>query len=428
MNSCIVENSKLSGSIVVPSSKSQTLRAILFAAMAKGKSSIYQYLPSPDTEAMVQACAHFGAKLSMGTEKIDVEGINGKIGRLEDVIYAGNSGIVLRFCTALAAVGKYPCVVTGDYSIRHHRPMKALLEGLAQFGVRTESMRGDGYAPVIIQGPIQSGKIRLQGEDSQPVSALLIAAAFSEGPLEIEVHNPGERPWVFLTLDWFDRLGIVYEQTADFIFRLPGKSSYDGFTYRVPGDCSAAAFPIAAALITQSEITIHNIDMQDKQGDKRIVELFQEMGASIHIDLQKKSLKVKRGEQLRGISIDINDCIDAITILAVMGCFAKGKTHIRNGAIAKQKECNRIYCIAKELRKMGAIISETEDGLLIEESSLSGAKVHSHEDHRMAMSLIVAAMGAKGASEISSVNCMAKTFPSFMGEFIKLGAIIDYTQ
>jgi 3-phosphoshikimate 1-carboxyvinyltransferase len=373
---------------------------------------------------MVEACIHFGAKLYVDKEKIEIEGIHGKIEHLEDVIYAGNSGIVLRFCTALAAVGKYPCVITGDYSIRHQRPMKSLLDGLAQVGVRTTSMRGDDYAPVIVQGPIQPGKIRLRGEDSQPVSALLIAAAFAGGPFEIEVQNPGEKPWVFLTLDWFDRLGIKYKQTADFIFQVEGKSSYEGFSYEVPGDCSSAAFPIAAALITHSEITIHNIDMQDKQGDKRIIELFQEMGGVIHIDHQRKMIEIKRGERLKGIMVDINDCIDAITLFAVVGCFAEGKTHIRNGAIAKQKECNRIHCIAKELRKMGASIFETEDGLLIEESPLFGAKVYSHDDHRMAMSLIIAAMGANGRSEISSVNCIAKTFPSFATEFIKLGATI----
>jgi len=425
MNHYLVKRSVLKGEISIPASKSHTLRSILFASLAKGKSIIHGYLDSTDTQAMIEACRHFGAKLDVHPDRIEIEGLNGKIVHTEDVINAGNSGIVLRFCAAVGALAKNPIVITGDHSIRHQRPVKALLEGLSQLGVSTASMRGDGYAPIIIQGPLKSGKVLIDGQDSQPVSALLIAAAFAKGPIEINVKNPGEIPWISLTLDWFDRLGIPYENRDFKQYRLAGHCSYNGFEYRVPGDFSSAAFPIAAALVTQSEVTIKNIDMQDSQGDKELISVFQKMGANIEIDEKNKTLRVKKGKALKGVKVDINNFVDAITIMAVVACYAEGETHIHNAAIAKQKECDRISCIATELRKMGADISETDDGLRIKRSVLKGANVKSHNDHRMAMSLSVAAMGAEGNTKVSPVECVSKTFPTFLRDFIALGANIN---
>ena len=128
------------------------MRSILFGALGKGKTTIHQYLPSSDVEAMIHACRIFGSKIEVSPDKIEIQGLNGKLEHAQDVINAGNSGIVLRFCS-VGALTKHPVVITGDHSIRHQRPMKSLLHGLSQFGVSAASMRGDGYAPVIIQGP-----------------------------------------------------------------------------------------------------------------------------------------------------------------------------------------------------------------------------------------------------------------------------------
>ena len=389
------------------------------------KSVIQNYLPSTDTHAMIDACRLFGATLDVFPQRIEIQGVKGKIHSTEDVINAGNSGIVLRFCSAIGALANHPVVITGDFSIRHQRPMKPLLDGLSQLGVSALSMRGDHYAPVIINGPLQSGKATISGEDSQPVSALLIAAALAEGPFELNVRNPGEKPWIGLTLDWFDRLGILYENHGYERYVLSGNAKYNGFEYVVPGDFSSAAFPIAAALITQSELTLSNIDMHDSQGDKELIKVFQKMGGNIEIDESNKKIHVKKSSSLSGIKVDINNFIDAITILAVVACYAEGETYIYNASIAREKECNRINCIATELRKMGADITETEDGLRVRKSALKGAQVHSYHDHRMAMSLAVAAMGAQGETLVSPVECVSKTFPTFMRDFIALGAHME---
>lgn len=424
MSKYIVNKTSLRGEITIPSSKSHTLRAILFGALGKGKSLVEQYLPSNDTFAMIEACRLLGAKCIVEPKQIEINGNGGSINYAEDVINAGNSGIVLRFCSAIGALSKNPIVVTGDHSIRYQRPIKPLLEGLSQLGVSASSMRGDGYAPVIIQGPMKPGKAIIEGADSQPVSAMLIASAFARGQTEIHVRNPGEKPWIETTLDWFDRLGIRYHNNSFEHYKTDGSAEYDGFQYSVSGDLSSAAFPIAAALITHSELTLKNINMDDSQGDKELINVFQKMGAKLDIDQEKKILHVRKSPQLFGIKVDINNFIDSITILAVVACFAEGETHIKNAAIAKQKECNRIHCIATELRKMGADILELEDGLIIKNSKLKGISLNSHHDHRMAMSLAVAAMAAEGESCISDIECVGKTFPTFVRDFSALGANI----
>lgn len=426
MNHFIVNRSSLHGEIVIPPSKSHSLRAILFGSLGEGESIIENYLPSTDAQAMIKACELLGASLEISPTTIRIRGLGGKVNWAEDVIDAGNSGIVLRFCAAVGALASHPIVITGDYSIRHQRPMKTLLSGLQQLGVSAKSMRGDDYAPIIVQGPLLSGKATIEGSDSQPVSALLIAAAFADGPIEIEVSDPGEKPWIALTLDWLDRLGIPYQNDDFRRYRLEGGHRYKGFHYVVPGDLSSAAFPLAAAIVTGSELTLKNVDMSDCQGDKELITIFQKMGAYIEIDEQKKILRVKKGNNLSGVVVDINRFVDAITILAVVACFAEGETIITNGAVAKQKECNRIQSIATELRKMGADVEETEDGLRIRGKKLHGSKeLFSHHDHRMAMSLAVAALGCSEESKIADTDCVAKTFPTFLKEFQRLGAKIE---
>lgn len=420
-----IKKSSIQGEIHVPPSKSHTLRSILFGALGSGKSVIHNYLNSSDTQSMIEACRLLGASIQTTPTTLEIEGTGGKIHYAENVINAGNSGIVLRFCSAIGALSSHPIVITGDESIRHQRPMKPLLDGLRHLGVSVKSMRGDDYAPIILQGPMRSGKTQMEGIDSQPVSALLIAAAFAEGPIEIDVKNAGEKPWVALTLQWFDLLGIAYKQEDFEKYHLSGNSRYEGFNYTVPGDFSSAAFPIAAALITRSELTIYNIDMNDSQGDKELIAVFQKMGAEIEIDDSRKRVLVKTGGKLSGITVDINNFVDAITILAVVACYAEGETVIQNAAVARLKECNRIQCITSELAKMGADISETEDGLRIRGSQLKGAVLESYKDHRMVMSLAVAALGAEGETTIGPVECVSKTFPSFREDFNRLGVDIE---
>jgi len=419
-----IEPSQLKGSLIIPSSKSHTLRAILFAALADGTSRIEQFLPSPDSLSMVEAVRLLGARVEIQSHDLKIHGFAGTAKVPDDVIQCGNSGQVLRFVGALAGLIPQYTILTGDASIRHNRPAFPLLDGLNQLGAFAASSRGDGYAPIVIKGPFTKKKAAITGQDSQPVSGLLIAAAFAQHPIELEIDNPGEKPWIDLTLDWFKKLAIPYEASHYTHYRMNGSAHIHGFTYKVPGDFSSAAFPIAAALATQSTLTLHNIDMDDIQGDKAIIPTLHQMGAKIHIDKKNRTLTVEKGYRLRGIRVDINDFIDALPILAVIGCFAEGNTEIVNAAIARKKESDRIASIAHELKKMGAAIEEKSDGLIIHESKLHGADLNTYHDHRLALSLTVAALAAESPSIIHGVECTAKTYPTFYDDIEALGARI----
>lgn len=415
-----VSPGNLSGTIEIPPSKSHTHRALLFALLAKETSKIHNYLDSPDSAAMLKAIQALGATVTKSADTLEVTGVGPHLKPSDDVINAENSGIVLRFIGALSALIPAYTVITGDHSIRTRRPVKPLLEALEQLGVFAKSMRGDGYAPIIIAGPLSGGSCTLDGQDSQPISALLIAASFASKKTEIHVTNPGEKPWIDLTLSWFHFLGLPYKNHEYTRYVIPGGGSYLGFDYTVPGDFSSLAFPLAAALVTGSEVIIENVDQTDVQGDKKLLDALRKMGANIVSE--GRTLHVKKGSALKGCALDINDYVDSITILAVIGCFAEGETVLSNAAIARKKECDRIHAITTELKKMGADIEEKEDGLVIRPSKLKGTTVDTYYDHRMVMSLTVAALGAEGDSIIQDVECVAKTYPNFKEHMTLLGA------
>jgi len=398
------------------------MRAILFATLAGGRSRISSYLSSPDTDAMIKACRTVGATIEMTPEALEIEG---GLKPAEDVIDAGNSGQVLRFIGAIAALTSGYTVITGDHSIRHSRPVQPLLDGLTQLGAFAVSSRGDGFAPIVVKGPLRGGTALISGEDSQPVSGLLIAAAFAPEQSEIFVANPGEKPWVALTLSWFDRLGISYTNDDFEKYTLQGNGAIEGFSYAVPGDVSSAAYPIAAAVLTNSELLLTNIDMDDVQGDKELIFQLQRMGAKIDIDRGKREIRVRKGSALSGAKIDVNGYIDSVTLLAVVGCFAEGATELTGAKIARSKECDRIASIVGELRKMGANIHEKEDGLVVERSQLRGARLSSCADHRMALALSVAALCAQGESCIDGAECVSKSYAAFFEQLKNAGASID---
>lgn len=418
-----VEKSSLKGRIEVTASKSHTMRAILLASLARGRGTVRRPLASPDTDAMIAVCRAMGAAIRKEDGALYIDGCGGRPKLPGDVIDAGNSGQVLRFGAALAATIPGYSVFTGDESVRTLRPMRPLLDALTQLGAMAVSSKGDGTAPVIIRGPVKAGAVRMSGEDSQPVSAMLMLAAILHGSTVIEVDNPGETPWIDLTLYWLDKLGVEYGNGNYRRYVVTGNPGWPGFDYTVPGDWSSAAFPMAAALVTGSEITLGNMDMRDPQGDKIIVDLFRRMGADILVDDAARTVRILPHQGLRGIEADINKAIDALPVLAAVACFADGPTAITGAAIARKKESDRITAIAAGLTAMGARITEHEDGLTVHPAPLHGAAVESHHDHRIAMALAVAGM-AGGETRVNDTSCIAKSFPGFAAAMRGLGARI----
>jgi 3-phosphoshikimate 1-carboxyvinyltransferase len=413
----------------IPSSKSHSMRAILLASMAQGVSHLKQVLPSPDREAMVHACRSLGAQIDvLANNELMIHGVAGQPSPVSDVLDVGNSGQVLRFIGAMAALLPTYTVLTGDDSIRTQRPIEPLLHGLRGLGAWSVSALDNGCAPMIVRGPVRAGAIVVEGQDSQPVSALLMLSAFLPGVTHIQVKDPGERPWIDLTLDWLARLGVQVTHHHYQSYTVHGGMNVRGFNYQVPGDYSSAAFPLVAALLTRTDCVLSGLDPHDAQGDKKILQTLERMGAKLEWDEAAHQLHVVSAATFSGCEIDVNDTIDAVPILAVMACCAEGRTVLKGAKIARSKESDRLHAMTVELSKMGAKIQEFDDGLVIQRSDLKAATVDSHHDHRIAMALSVAALRAEGTTRIKHIDCVAKSYPDYAQQMQSLGFSIEETE
>jgi len=414
----------LHGAVRAPANKSHSFRALIMAALAKGNSRIIHPAVSNDWMLGTEALERFGAQIDPRGDNVwDVVGTGGELKTPDDVLDCGNSGIMLRFFMALAACCDGHTVLTGDHSLRHIRLCQPLIDALNGLGAWAVSTKGDGHAPVVVRGKLRGGKIELDGRDSQPVSALLIAASIGEAPVDMIVRNPGEKPWVGVTLDWLSRCGVDYSNQDYEHYRVRGRSRWDGFEAKIPLDWSAALYPIVLGVITpDSEIRVPGMDIKDSQGDKAVLDVLRQMGAQI--DVTDEAV-IARSSQLRGRTIDCNDFIDQFMLLAVAGACAEGETVLTNAEVARYKECDRVAATYKALKAMGAIVEERPDGLVVRKSRLRGAELDSQGDHRMVMTLTVAAMVASGQTTIRDTECVKKTFPDFVAQMEGIGCDVS---
>lgn len=414
--------SLLAGEILIPASKSHTIRAVSIAALADGVSVLGNPLISADALSSIAGAREMGAKIETGRDWI-IHGIAGKPSASCRSIDVGNSGTTLRIQTALCALADHPVRFDGDKSIRT-RPMTPLLSSLENLGVTVlESV--EGKCPFVIQGPIRGGKTTVNGISSQFLTALLIACPLASGDSEITVENLHEKPYVEITLDWLRRMDIQFEQHGLDWFYIKGGQQYKAFQRMIPADFSSSTFAACAAAITGSEVLIKGLDFTDHQGDKAVFGFLEKMGVALKHT--KEGIWVKGGK-LKGIDIDMNDTPDALPAMAVTACFASGKTRLQNVAQARLKECDRIAASTKELSKMGAKIEELKDGMVIHTSRLTGTSVHGYDDHRMVMALSVAGIAADGETVVDTAEAVDVTYPSFVEDMRRIGAAIRMTE
>jgi 3-phosphoshikimate 1-carboxyvinyltransferase len=439
---------RFSGTIRIPASKSHTIRQLLIASFASGVSEIHYPLDSFDAGSCAAACRILGADVkeiygadplcpnpaNTGGEKLLRYVICGNGGRPPDSaacggrIDVGNSGTTLYLALALAGLGSTPFEFTGDEQIQK-RSAAPLLRALQGLGVRAESLRGSGCAPIVIQGPWKGGRISMECPTSQYLSALLIAAPLAPAGTvtEIEVPLLNEKPYIEMTLSYLKSQGLPFDAAPDFShFVIPGGSCWKPFSHSVPGDFSSAAFPACAAAISGSAVTILGLDPCDTQGDKFFFELLTQMGCAVEWRREKESgaeaggewaVTISRSGPLRGGMFDLNATPDLLPATAVCAAFAQGDTALVNVAHARIKETDRIAVMAAELSRLGVKCSARPDGMIIHGGALdalSGGSVDGHGDHRVVMALAAAALGAAAPVWISSAESAAVTYPGFL--------------
>jgi len=421
----VQKTGKLSGEIIIPSSKSHTIRAVIIASLAQGRSELINPLFSEDTKAAIQACERLGAKIEQKSDRLIIEGFGSSPDTPSEVINMLNSGTSTNLIIGILAGLGIAAEITGDASLQT-RPVKSLIAALETLGCKIDFTENNGCPPLKISGRIKGGKVTIDAsKSSQYVSSLLIACPLAEQDTEIIVENPTELPYIEMTVKWLDEQNIKYERDGFNYFKIFGNQTYTSFEKLIPADWSSAAFPICAAAITESDVIIKGVDINDVQGDKAIIEYLKDMGADIRVE--ENGIRIK-GRKLQGKELDINATPDALPILSVMGCLAEGETKLVNVAQARVKETDRIKVMADELKKMGALIDELPDGLIIKKSSLKGTRLRGHHDHRVVMALSIAAMTAEEETLIDTAEAVSVTYPNYVQTMRKLGAKITLIE
>lgn len=422
-----VRKGPLDGRIMIPGSKSHTVRALVIASLAGGTSRIVEPLDSADTRACLDACRALGAGITEATDadaglrRWQVEGTSGSPAVPENVVDVRNSGTSLYVLLSTAALVDGYTVFTGDAQIRR-RGAAPLLQSLRDLGAEAFSTRPGGCAPLVVRGRMKGGRTRIECPTSQYLTSLLINCPLASGRSEIDVPLLYERPYVEMTCRWLADEDISIDAAEDFShIAIEGGQSYPAFTKRIPADFSSATFFLVAAAITGATVFLEGLDMDDTQGDKAVVGMLADMGC--RVEAAPDGVRITGGA-LRGRELDLNATPDALPAMAVAGCFARGETRIVNVAQARLKETDRIATMSAELRKMGASVEERPDGLIVRESRLKGAPVHGWDDHRVVMALAVAGMAAEGDTTIDTAEAMSVTFPTFVDLMAALGADI----
>ncbi|HJW14723.1 MAG TPA: 3-phosphoshikimate 1-carboxyvinyltransferase [Thermoanaerobaculia bacterium] len=403
----------------VPPSKSFTNRALVAAALAKGRSTLQAPSKSQDTNYLAGALSSLGVTMSaLGGETV-VTGADGALAAPRKPLFVGNAGTTFRFLTAIAALASGTTTITGD-SQMVKRPIGDLLAALGAAGVRTSS--NGGFPPVTVEGgSFAGGSLTIAADkSSQYLSALLLAAPYARQSVEIRVEGPlSSRPYVEMTLAVMRAFGAEAESAPGGCYRVGNARRYAARTYAVEPDASSASYFLAAAAVTGGKVVVPGLSGASLQGDVHFLELLAAMGctAVAHPD----ALEL-RGGALRGIEADMNAMPDCVPTLAVVALFADGPTTIRNIAHLRFKETDRLTAIAAELTKLGASVELLDDGLVIRPGALRGAEIETYHDHRIAMSFAVAGLVLPGVT-IAHPGCVAKSFPRFWDEFTTLETI-----
>ena len=407
----IIPSVKLSGKIIIPSSKSQTIRALLISVFSRGVSYIKHPLISDDTESCINAVKAMGADVSIlenGDITVDATYAFSDMDELS--IDAGNSGTTEYLSLPMLSSLGIQVNIDGDEMLRK-RPLKPLLDALESLGAETEST--EGFPPASIRGPLDGGECTIECKTSQYLSGLLLGAPLAIGDSHIKCSVLFEKPYVKMTLKWLDDQGIKYRISDDLEeVWVKGGQSYKPLDTYIEGDFSSASFFFVAAAIHGTEVTVEGLDKNSTQGDKEILNILEKMGCSIKWN--GMAVTVKGPEKLKGGVFDLNAIPDTLPALSVAAAFAEGDTILGNVEQARIKETDRIKVMRENLNELGVEAEERRDALIIHgNGSVKGGKAKGYGDHRVIMALAILGTRTEEETEIDDVSAASVTFPTF---------------
>ena len=427
MTKIIVRKSILNGNISCPPSKSYTHRAIFVSSLANGESRIINPLLSRDTIATIDACRAFGIKIQRRKEELIVSGKDTpKVP--DNVINVENSGTTMRFVTAISSLvkGGY-VIITGDDSIRN-RPMRPLLVALKELGINCYSTRENDRAPIVVQGGRISGKqINIDGSiSSQFISGLLIAGVNAQSEISLAVEGKQvSRSYIESTINVMSKFGVKIKYSKDYKKYHLSNSKYVPSIFTVPGDFSTAALLLSAGVLVGKELTVNKLDFSLPQGDSKILEILKNIGAVIRTDKKNGSVTASETEELDGGEFDLSDTPDLLPVVAILSLKSRNPVRIYGVSHTRYKETDRLRIIASELKKFGVKTLVFPDEIRIfPPKKLKNARLDSHNDHRLFMSFVIAAMMTEN-SVVDGVESVDVSYPFFIKDMRKIGAKIN---
>ena len=412
------------GTVRVPPSKSMAHRALLCAAFADGVSTLSGITGSEDMEATLGALEALGCKVEREGDVCRVTGCGGFPGNLPEgvAVDCRESGSALRFLIPIFALGPQTTVFTGHGRLME-RSQSVYERLFAQRGLLFEKKNG----ALVVRGPLESGDYELSGNvSSQFITGLLYALPLLPGASRILIKPPFQsRGYVDLTLQMLRRFGVRAWFEGEYTLIIPGGQRYTAADYAVEGDYSQCAFfAVLAAL--QGGIRLTNLRPDSLQGDRVILDILRRCGARFTEEADCVSFDAA---PISGAEIDVGDCPDLAPILSVMGMYADRQTKLSNAARLRDKESDRIEAMETELRKLGVSVSSTHDSMTIPGCAgvpaFAETTVHGHNDHRIVMSLAVAATLGSAPLVIEDAQAIRKTYPDFFEVLASIGGRIE---
>lgn len=415
------------GTITVPGDKSITHRAIILGSIAIGETTIHHFLDGLDCKNTLMCMQALGVqieKISHSLLRVKGKGLNG-LQTPQDVLDVGNSGTTIRLLSGLLSGQNFSSVIDGDDSIRK-RPMKRIIQPLSLMNAQIRCLFHDHFAPLSITGSrLQGINYTLPVASAQVKSAILLAGLYASG--ETIINEPD------ITRDHTERMLALMQANIQSLpdqkIRIRPGRTLKGVDIDVPGDISSAAYFLAAGCTQEgTKLLIKNVGINPTRTG--FIDVLKEMGAKVELLNQRDvsnepraDIKIE-GALLKGIQIDkkmIAGIIDELPLIAVIATQARGKTVVKDAWELRVKEADRIKAIVDGLFRMGADIIERDDGFEVAgPKELTGGIVSSYHDHRIAMSLSIAASYAKDKTVIEESQCMNVSYPEFIQTYYKI--------
>ncbi|MBR4149178.1 MAG: 3-phosphoshikimate 1-carboxyvinyltransferase, partial [Rikenellaceae bacterium] len=401
------------GCVTPPCSKSYAQRALAVALLADGESTIGNLELCDDTRSAIHCIEALGAEVTYIDESTIK--VRGGFAPRTDNLHIGESGLATRLFTPVASLHNKPMTINGEGTILY-RPISMMIEPLRQLGVEVRD--GGGFLPIQVCGPMQGGEVSVDGSiSSQFLTGLLLSLPMAQSDTTIYVKDLKSLPYVDMTIDTARRFGVEIEHKDYSEFFIEGFQQYQATDYMIEGDWSGAAPMLVAGAVT-GEVTVNNMSCLSLQADTAIIKALISAGAEVE---STDNTVTVRHRHLKAFEFDATHCPDLFPALAALAANCKGTTTIYGTERLLHKESNRAVTLAEEYAKAGIEIDIDEPNVMrIHGGKIHGCTIDSHGDHRIAMSMAIAALTADSPITIERAECVAKSYPSFFDDLEQL--------